>query len=122
MPFCALIGAEKVPGKDFLGYICQIGCRPVGDDHIRFSLEGIQIPHNTASEKVVVGQGGFINDDLDTLGLHPFHDALDRALAEIVRSSLHHQTVDAYNLGSPCDDLICDEILAGPVGVYNGTD
>ena len=61
----------------------------------------------------------FVDNHLDALGLDPFHDSLDRALAEVVAALFHHQAVDANNakFDLRIDRLVVDQKEVLEIGV-----
>ena len=65
-------------------------------------------------------QCGFIDDDLDALGLDALHDALDAGSTEVVRAALHDEAVDADDLGVALENAVGDEVLACGVGLDDG--
>ena len=101
-------------------------------------LEGGEVVDDLGTEEGgAIRKGGFVDDDLGTLGLDAFHDALDTALAEVVGVGLHGEAIDAddaFFLGGGVEvatvvvvvvagflqDLIGDEVLAGAVGLDDG--
>lgn len=117
-----LVHAEQVAGIDLVRDIGQVQVLAVRDDQVGLRLESVEIAHDRAVEELVLRQGGFIDDAGDALGLDPLHDALDRAVAEIVRTGLHHQPIDPHHTGLAGDDLVGHEVLAGAVALYHGGD
>ena len=80
----------------FLLHIFEAFVESVGDDGAALGLEsGEVVYHAAAEEGGAVVEGGFVDDDFRTLGFHALHDALNRALAEIVGVALHRQAVHA---------------------------
>lgn len=133
-----LVAAEEVAGVDFVGDVGQGGVEAVGDDGVGAGLElGEVADHLAAEEGGSGGEGRLVDDDLGALGLDTLHDALDGALAEVIRAGLHGETVDtddALSLAGAVvlavaavvvglrEDLVGYEILAGAVGVNDGLD
>lgn len=86
---------KNVPCIDLVLHIIQARVIAVGDNGLGLLFEGIQIVDYTAAkEGAAVFEGGFIDDDIGSLGLDTLHDALDGRLAEIVRAGLHRQAID----------------------------
>ena len=91
-----LISFENVSRIYLVLHIVQAGIVTVDDDGGRLPLESIEVVHNAAAEKGgAVFEGRFVNYYLCALGLHALHDALYRALAEVVGVALHRQAVHA---------------------------
>lgn len=79
-------------------HICQARVVPVGYDSLRYPLKFIQIVHHRASkEGTAVFQARFINDNCRAFCFDSLHHSLNRALTEIIRITLHRQTVHADN-------------------------
>ena len=80
-----LISAEEVAGVDFVLDVVEDGVVTVGDDGLGLRLEIIEVvDYTTAKEGGAILKGGFVDDDICTLCLDAFHDALDGTLAEVV--------------------------------------
>lgn len=76
-------------------------------------------------------QRGLLDHNWYALGLHALHDALDGACAEVVGVGFHRQAVDTHDrlrlagvhaVPHHLQHLVCDEVLAGAVGLYDGLD
>ena len=94
--WCILIPSEQVSRIYFLLHVFEAFVEAVGDDGAALCLEGGEVVHHAAAEKGgAVFEGGLVNDDLRALGLHALHNALNRALAEVVGVALHRQAVHA---------------------------
>ena len=91
-----LIPSKYVSRIYFLLHIFEAFVEAVGDYGVALCLEGGEVVHHAAAEEGgAVVEGGFVDDDLRTLGLHALHDALDGRLAEVVGVALHRQAVHA---------------------------
>ena len=113
-----LIAAEDVAGIDFGGHVVEGGVVAVGDDGGGLLLEGGEVVHHLAAEEgVAVGEGGLVDDDRGALGLDALHDALDGALAEIVRIALHRQTIDADGDGLARTVILVLRTVVVPAGL-----
>ena len=76
-----LIPPEQVSRIYFLLHIFEAFVEAVGDDGAALGLEGGEVVHHAATEEGgAVVEGGFVDDDLRTLGLHALHDALNITL------------------------------------------
>ena len=116
---------------------CHSGLR---DDGVAHFLELSQIiDHQTAKESGTIFQSRLINNDSCTLGLDALHNALNRALAEVIAVALHGQTVhaDGYRLllllivfivlivsivTRQLQDTISDEFFTSSVALDNSFD
>ena len=95
MMYDVLTPLEDIPCIHFISHIIQATIVAVGDDGIALTLEGVEVvDHLGAKEGLAIFQRGLVDNDIGTLGLHALHDALDGALAEIVRIALHRQAED----------------------------
>ena len=116
------IGSKEIAGENFVRHIADLARKAVGEDYIGICLESGEIVDHAGFEELVLGEDGFIDDDLDSLGLYPLHDPLDRGLAVVVRPSLHHKAIDSNDFGLSRDDPVGKEILAGAVRIDNSAD
>ena len=83
--FCLLISSENVACIYFFFHIVEACVVAVGDDGVALCLELCQVvDHLTAEECGAVFKGWLVDDDLGTLCLDTFHDALNGRLAEVV--------------------------------------
>ena len=81
-----LVPFENVSGIDLFLDIVQGGVVAVSYDGIALGLEGSEVIHHLgAKESSAVFQRGLVDNHLGTLGLDALHNALDGALAEVVR-------------------------------------
>lgn len=72
-----LVALEDITGVDLGGNIIEDGVVAVGDDGVREGFEaGEVVDDKAAKEGAAVGEGGFVDDDLGTFGLHTFHHTL----------------------------------------------
>ena len=121
-------------------HIVQTSVIPVGDDGLAAALELIEVVDDEGTEEGgVVGQGGFIDDDLCAFGFDTLHDTLDGGLAKVIRVRLHGQTIDADRtcvllrgiklafvviivIAGFGEDAVGDEVLACAVRFNDGFD
>ena len=90
-----LISFENVSSINLISYIVEAGIITVGDDGLALRLELGEVVDDLRTEECrAVFKGGLVDDDLGTLGLDTFHDALDGALTEVVGVALHRETID----------------------------
>ena len=90
-----LIPPKYISGIYFLLYIIQTDIIAVGDNGMTLSLESSQVIDNLAAEEgATLFECWLINDDLRTLCLDTFHDALNGRLAEVIGIGFHCQTID----------------------------
>ena len=90
------IPPEQISRIYFLLHVFEAFVEAVGDDSAVLGLEGGEVVHHAAAEEGgAVVKGGLVDDDLRALGIHALHDALNRALAEVVGVALHRQVVHA---------------------------
>ena len=88
-----------------------------------------------AKEGLSIRDGGLVDDDLGTLGLDALHNALNSALAEVVRVALHRQAINTNDalllaMGIPLaagfvvagltQHLVGNEVLTGTIALYDG--
>lgn len=66
-------------------------------------------------EEFGFAQGWLKDDDFNPFGLDALHDALNGRCSEVIRTTLHNQTIDTYNFGFAADNFISDEIFARTV-------
>ena len=79
-----LISEIQIAGVNLIDYIGDIIVISVSENHIRNSLKLIYIADYAAVEKVILFHSGFVNHNLNALGLNALHNTLDRALAEVI--------------------------------------
>ena len=118
----ASVGAEEVAGVDLAGHVGEVVGHAVGHDHVGLALEGVRVADHARAEELLRLHRGLVDDDLDALGLDALHHALDRAVAEVVGSRLHHEPPDPHHPGLALEDGGRDEVLAGGVGLHDGAD
>lgn len=134
------VALENVAGVDFFRHVVEAGVVAVRYDGFGSALELIQIVNHTAAEESAsVFEGRLIDDNFRAFRLDALHDALDGGLAEVVAVGLHGETEDADDalllyVAVPLDvlavavvaclgkHLVCDEVLAGAVGIDNRLD
>lgn len=91
-----LISAEEVAGVDFGLDVVEDGVVAVGDDGLGLCFEVFEVvDYTTAEEGGAILKGGFVDDDVGTLCLDAFHDALNRTLTEVIGVGLHGEAEDA---------------------------
>ena len=96
-----LVALEDVTGINLGEDIVEAGVVAVGDDGLTLGFELCEVVDNlTAEEGCAVLKGGFVDDDLGTLGLDALHDALDGGLTEVVGVGFHGKPIDSYGRGS----------------------
>ena len=96
-----LVAAEEVAGVDFALYIVEDGVVAIGDDGLGLLFESLEVVDDLATEEGgTVGEGGFIDDDVGSLGSDALHDALDGTLTEVVGVGFHGEAEDADGGGS----------------------
>lgn len=131
-----LVSTEQVAGIDLLLHIVQAAIVAVGNNGLAALLELVQIVDNLAAkEGSAILQSRLVDDHSGTLRLNALHDALDRALAEVVRVRLHGKTEDTdHNIvflagivvliclvcASNFQHTVGNVILAGTVGFHDG--
>jgi nucleoside-diphosphate-sugar epimerase len=82
----------------YIFYIIKTVIITIGDNAMAHLFKFTQIIYNFASkESNSVLQSWFVNYYSGTLGFDSFHDALDTALAEIIRIAFHSKAVYADN-------------------------
>ena len=117
-------------------YIVQRLVIAVGNNRFALFFEFCQIINNkTSKEGLAIRDSGFIDDDLGTFGFDALHDALDGALAEIVRVALHSEAVNTnhtllftiripltagFVIASLAKDFVGNEVLTGAIALDNG--
>ena len=80
-----LISLENISCIYLVFHVIQAGIIAVGDDGGGLPLECIKVINDFAAEEgVAVRQSWLIDDDRCALGFDALHDALYRALAEVV--------------------------------------
>lgn len=80
-----LISAEEVAGVDFGLDVVEDGVVTVGDDGLGLCFEVFEVVDYFATkEGGAILKGGFVDNDVGTLCLDAFHDALDGTLTEVV--------------------------------------
>ena len=93
------------------------------------SLGGFEVVDHARFEELGLGQHGFIDNDLDPLGLDPLHYTLDGTGTVIIRTSFHNDAVHPYyRLGASffglrlgqTNHLGSNEVFAHSVGIDNG--
>lgn len=85
-----LITSENIPCVHFLFHIIQASVITIGYNGLALCFESVQVfYHLAAEESTAIFQGWFINNHFRTFGFHPFHDTLNRRLAEVIAVRLH---------------------------------
>lgn len=93
-----LISLKQVSCINLIFYIIKTVIITIGDNAMAHLFKFTQIIYNFASkESNSVLQSWFVNYYSGTLGFDSFHDALDTALAEIIRIAFHSKAVYADN-------------------------
>ena len=88
------ISSEDIPRVYFLFYIIQALVISVRDNSLRHLLEFLQVVHHRASKEcAAIFQSRLIDHHGGSLCLDPLHDPLDTALAEVIRITLHSQSI-----------------------------
>ena len=129
-----LIPPEQVPGIHLVPHIIQTPVIPVGNDGLRTPLKLRQVvDHHAPEERAAVLQCRLVDDDRSALRLDALHDALNRALTEVVAARLHRKPVYADDglmllRGVPAavilvrpghpQHLARDEVLTRPVALH----
>src|SRR5690625_4175058 len=145
------IRLKQVPSIDFVGAVPQLGGQAVGDDETALRFKGRQVVDDRGVIEMTGLEHRLINNDVKAFGLEAFHDALYGRVTKVVTALFHDQAVNADGvgkgflrdaagiaieggvvalvaggLGGPylqgLDNVIGDEILAGAVGIDDGTD
>ena len=81
-----LVSPENISCVNLILHIIQTDIVAVGDDGIAKSLKLVEGAYDTAAEeRGAVLKRRLIDDDLRSLCLDALHDALNAALAEVVR-------------------------------------
>lgn len=78
------IRSEQIACEDLFPDIVNIRRHPIGVDDVTCLLERRQIANHGRTEERILLHSGFVDYDLDTLGLDPLHDTLNGRLAEII--------------------------------------
>ena len=131
-----LVALEYVSCIDFVYHIVETTVVPISNNRLTLLFKLRQIIHHLASEeRFAIGNRGLVDDDLGTLGLDALHDALDGALAEVIRIRLHGEAVDtndafllfasiplaaSFVIASLTQYLVGNEVLTGAVALDNG--
>ena len=79
-----------------------------------------QIVDDLGAEKFRLLQLRLVDDHLDALGLDALHHPLDAGVAEVIRTALHDQPMEADHIRLTLEDALGDEVLARSVGVDDG--
>ena len=71
-----LVNSEQIPGEYFVAHIVQFINHAIGNDDIAAWLKAIKLMGDFRVEEMGLIKRRFINDDLNTLCLYPFHHSL----------------------------------------------
>ena len=132
------VSPEEIPGIDLLLYIFQRLIKAVCKNDIGSGFELLKIiDHQRSEEGFPVIQRWLIDNDRSALGLDALHDALNAALAEVVRIGLHGKAIDPHGdrsffrrilhgagriVSGLVQHSVRNEILANPVALNNRLD
>ena len=97
--FLPSVPPEQVAGVDLARHVGEVVAPAVGDDEVASRLEGGEVARDLAPEELRGIECGLVDHHRHALGLHAVHDALHAGGAEVVRSALHGETVDAHGGG-----------------------
>ena len=132
-----LIPLKDVTSIYLLSYVIKTGVIAVRNNRLALSLELLYVVYDKAAkEGLSIGNGGFVNNDLSTLGLDALHNALNSTLTEIVGIALHREAINtddtflltvsvplaaAIIIACLTKYFISNEVLTGAVALYNGS-
>lgn len=90
-----LIPPKQIPRIHLLFHIIQAFIIPIRNNTLTHFLKLLQVIHNSASKECTsIFQRRFIDNHCSAFRLYPFHHSLDTALPEVIRMTLHRQTVN----------------------------